>query len=62
MNQPEKAVLSTTAPLQQCKGQLISKGYSYKEVKEANAVVSIFKASGIESKNELTSLPPITRN
>lgn len=62
MNQPERPISNTTAPLQQYKGQLINKGYSYQEVKEDNAVISIFKASAAEPLTELINLPPIINN
>jgi hypothetical protein len=62
MNQPERAVPDTVAPMQQYKGQLIDKGYSYREIKEKNAVTSIFKFSDPKSITKLDDLPPIINN
>ena len=62
MNQPEAVTPIVVAPLQQHKVQLISKGYSYHEVKEANAVISIFKSCGADPQVELMSIPPIIQN
>lgn len=50
------------APLHQLKGQLINKGYSYREVQEDGAVIVIFKASTTELQHELISIPPLTNN
>jgi hypothetical protein len=62
MNQPATMIPDVAAPLQQLKVQLISKGYSYHEVKEANAVISIFKSSGIDPQVEEISLPSFVSN
>lgn len=62
MNQPEIPVSNAPAPLHQCKGQLLNKGYSYQEVKEENAVISIFKVSAAGSIQELVALPGPTSN
>lgn len=62
MNQIERPISNATAPLQQYKGQIINKGYSYQEVKEENAVISIFKASAAEPLVELINLPPVVNN
>jgi hypothetical protein len=61
MNQPVKPVFEAIVPLQQYKGKLIQEGYSYNEIKEANSVILIFKASGT---NQVTTLPlpPISEN
>ena len=61
MNQPETVVIETIVPLQQYKGQLLSKGYSYREIKEGNTVTTIFRSSDRESVNALP-LPPINQN
>lgn len=58
---PETVVVETIVPLQQYKGQLLNKGYSYREIKEADAVITIFKASGRDSVTALP-LPPINEN
>lgn len=62
MNQPESITPNVAAPLQQLKTQLISKGYSYREVKEADAVIYIFRSSDNDSQPELLSIPPISNN
>lgn len=62
MNQPEAVTPNVVAPLQQHKVQLISKGYSYHEVKEANAVISIFKACNADPQSERIAISPITHN
>jgi hypothetical protein len=61
MNQPETVVVETIVPLQQYKGQLLNKGYSYREIKEANSVTTILRASGREPVTALP-LPPINEN
>jgi hypothetical protein len=61
MNQPESVAPQSNIPLHQLKGQLINKGYSYHEIKEANAVITIFKAAATETIHQLP-LPPINEN
>ena len=61
MNQPESFAPESIIPLHQHKGQIINKGYSCREIKEANAVIIIFRASATEPVNELP-LPPIHEN
>jgi hypothetical protein len=62
MNQPESLIPSVAAPLQQHKVQLISKGYSCQEVKEANSVICIFRFCHTDLQDELMSIPPISNN
>jgi hypothetical protein len=61
MNQPETVVIETIVPLQQYKGKLLSKGYSYREIKEGNAVTTIFRSADQEPVTALP-LPPINEN
>ncbi|HEY1112533.1 MAG TPA: hypothetical protein VGE66_03200 [Chitinophagaceae bacterium] len=62
MNQPETTVPGVAAPLHHLRGQLINKGYSYKEVQEDGAVIAIYKASATDPQHTLISLPPLTDN
>lgn len=61
MNQPE-TISSVAAPLHELRGQLINKGYSYREVQEDGAVIAIYKASTTDPQHTLISLPPLTDN
>lgn len=62
MNQPENMVPAVAAPLQQHKGQLISKGYSCQEVKEADSVICIFRFDNTDPQQEFLSISPISNN
>lgn len=61
MNLPETVLAETIVPLQQYKGQFLKKGYSYREIKEDNAVTTIFRFSGNDPVTALP-LPPINEN
>jgi len=61
MNQPESLAPGSIIPLQQHKGQLINKGYSYHEIKQDDAVIIIFRSCEAEPAYP-SSLPPITEN
>ena len=62
MNQPETMIPGVAAPLYQLRGQLINKGYSYREVQEDGAVIAIYKAAATDPQHPLISLPPLTDN
>ena len=62
MHQVEKPTSNPIVPLHSYKTLIINKGYSHKEVQEDGAIVSIFKAAGLDEFNASTTITIVHEN